>query len=284
MIKAYYRLTKPGIIYSNIFTAVGGFFLAARGHVSIPLLLAMMVGLAGVIASACVFNNYMDRGIDAKMARTKNRALVKKIISGRNALLYATILGIAGFLLLLFYTNILTAFIAFIGFFFYIVMYGIWKRRSVYGTIVGSVSGAVPPVVGYCAVTGSIDIAALLLFVILVLWQMPHFYAIALFRSEDYKAASIPVLPVKKGFYHTKIQMLLYITVFCFAVGMLTVFHYTGYTYLVVMVASGVYWLGLGIRGLQKEESKKWARSMFFFSLIIIVLFSVTLSLNSFLP
>src|SRR6266513_5066162 len=117
MIKAYYLLTKPGIIYSNVLTAVGGFFLAAKGNINILLFLAMTFGIALVVASACVFNNYIDRGIDSKMARTKKRALVKKIISDGHALIYATILGILGFFLLLFYTNVLTAFIAFVGFF-----------------------------------------------------------------------------------------------------------------------------------------------------------------------
>ncbi len=283
MIKSYYYLTKPGIIYSNVLTAVGGFFLAAKGSFNILLFLTMTFGLAFVIASACVFNNYIDREIDSKMARTKKRALVRKIIPARYALIYATILGVIGFSLLLFYTNILTAFIAFIGFFFYVVIYSIGKRGSVYGTIIGSVSGAVPPVVGYCSVTNHIDLAAFLLFLILVLWQMPHFYAIAIFRKEDYAAASIPVLPVKKGVLHAKVQMFLYVIAFIIAASLLTVFRYTGFVYLVVMVTLGLMWLGMAIRGFRINDDKKWARKMFFFSLVIILIFSVLLSLTAFL-
>lgn len=284
MIKIYLSLTKPGIILSNILTAVGGFFLAAKGEVNIPLFFSTVLGLAFVIASACVFNNYIDRGIDAKMKRTKKRALARKIISLRNAIVYATVLGIAGFFLLFFYVNFLTAFIAFIGFFFYVVMYSVWKRRSVFGTLVGSVSGAVPPVVGYCAVTNHFDLAALLLFVILVLWQMPHFYAIALFRYDDYAAASIPVLPIKKGILHTKIQVFFYILFFLLFSSLLTVFHYTGYFYFFVMVTFGVVWLGRAIQGFNVRDEKRWARKMFFFSLVIIVCFSLLLAFNVLLP
>jgi len=283
LIKAYYLLTKPGIIYSNVFTAIGGFFLAERGYFTPGLFLAMVFGLAFIIASACVFNNYIDRGIDSKMLRTKKRALVTRQISGRNALIFASILGLAGFGLLIAYTNILTSFIAFVGFFFYIVLYGIWKRRSTYGTIVGSISGAVPPVVGYCAVTNQIDLAAILLFLILVFWQMPHFYAIAMFRSDDYAAASIPVLPIKKGMYHTKIQNLFYISAFILASLSLTVFHYTGITYFVLMAVCGLVWFAIALQSLHAKEDKRMARKMFFFSLIIIVVFSLLLIFNYFL-
>ena len=207
MIKAYYLLAKPGIIYGNALTAIGGYFLAAKGIFDLSLFLSMLFGLSFVIGSACVFNNIMDQGIDSKMARTKKRALVTKTIPEFHAVVYGSILGILGFLLLLCNTNVLTALIAFIGFIFYVIVYGIFKRKSVHGTVIGSISGAVPPVVGYCAVTNNLDLGAFLLFIILVIWQMPHFYAIAIFRRDDYVAASIPVLPIKKGLFQTKIQM-----------------------------------------------------------------------------
>lgn len=283
MIKEYYLLTKPGIIYSNVLTAIGGFFLAAKGNISWSLLLAMIFGLGFVIASACSFNNYIDREIDSKMHRTKKRALVKKSITPRKAITYATALGIIGFLLLLFFTNFLTAFIAFIGFFFYVVMYSLGKRQSEYGTLIGSISGAVPPVVGYCAVTNNVDLAALLLFLILVFWQMPHFYAIAIFRYEDYSSASIPVLPITKGLKKTKQHMLFYLILFIIANAMLSLFHYTGYVYLISMTVLGIIWLVIVLRGTNAPDDKKWARKVFFFSLLLIVAFSVLLMLNTIL-
>jgi heme o synthase len=283
LIKEYYLLTKPGIIYSNVFTAIGGFFLAEKGRFDAELFLSMVFGLGFVIASACVINNYIDRRIDSKMTRTKKRALVTKTIPSKHAIVFAVILGILGFSFLLFYTNALSAFIAFVGFFFYVVMYSIWKRRSVYGTLVGSVSGAVPPVVGYCAVVGQIDAAAILLFIILVFWQMPHFYAIAIFRKEEYAAAAIPVLPVKSGIRQTKIQMLIYIFAFVFAASLLSVLHYTGYVYRAVIIALGIFWIGYGIQGMRTTDEIKWARKMFFISLIVIVAFSMLLVINNFI-
>jgi heme o synthase len=284
VIKAYYYLTKPGIIYSNVLTAIGGFFLAAKGNINSPILLAMIFGLAFVIASACVINNYIDRDIDSKMARTQKRALVKKIIPGRYALIYATILGLLGFSLLLLYTNFISALVAFIGFFFYVIVYSIGKRSTIYGTIIGSISGAVPPVVGYCAVTNNIDMAALLLFLILVFWQMPHFYAIAIFRKDDYASASIPVLPVKKGLAHTKEQIVLYILAFIIISCMLTFFHFTGYVYLIVMLTLGSMWLILAFQGFRVKDDKVWARKVFFFSLVIILIFSLLLIFSSLMP
>lgn len=284
MLKAYYHLTKPGIIYGNAINAVGGFLFASRGHVDLGLLLAVIIGTSMVIASACVFNNYIDQGIDKKMARTKKRALVSGVISGRSALLYASALGIAGFVVLGLWVNALTLCLGLIAFFDYIVLYGLSKRNSVHGTIVGSIAGAMPVVAGYTAVTGTLDRSAFLLFLILVLWQMPHFYAIAMFRLKDYTAAHIPVLPVKSGLRSTKIHIIAYVAAFTLAVSMLTVFSSAGYTYLLVMVLLGTTWVIKGIKGFGTSDDTMWARKMFFFSLLVILMFSVMLSLNVYLP
>lgn len=280
MIKKYYRLTKPGIIYGNAITTIAGFLMASKWHGNLGLLVAALAGISIVIASACVCNNYIDRDIDDKMERTKNRALVKKLIPVKNALIFASVLGLLGFLILIIYTNPLTTFLAFTGFFFYVVLYSIWKRRSLYGTVVGSVAGAVPPVVGYCAVTNRFDMGALLLFLLLVFWQMPHFYAIAIFRLKEYTAASIPVLPVIQGIRTTKIQMLLYILAFILTTVLLTIFGFTGYVYLAVMVLLGLGWLGLCIKGFNTNNNTRWARKMFIFSLVIIILFSLMIAID----
>lgn len=282
MFKTYFSLTKPGIIFGNIITAIGGFFLASKGQIDIVLLFATIIGLSFIIASACVFNNVIDRDIDVKMARTKNRALVKHRVSALNAILYASVLGILGSLTLVLFTNLLTLCIAFIGFVFYVIVYGIWKRRSVYGTVIGSISGAVPPVVGYCAVSNQFDLGAFLLFLILVLWQMPHFYAIAIFRSTDYAAASIPVLPLKKGTQETKIQMLVYIIAFIIATLLLTVFGITGSAYFIVALLLGLFWLFVGVKGFTTDDDKKWARKMFRTSLIVLTLLCMMMSVDVF--
>ena len=204
-LKRYLLVTKPGIIFGNLIAVAGGYFLAAQGQIDLGLLLATVIGLSLVVASGCVMNNCIDRDIDRHMQRTRGRVLVTGQISLLAALAHGVVLGLAGFGLLWWYTTPVATALAAFGFFIYVGVYSLWmKRRSVYGTLVGSLSGAMPPVVGYCAVTGQFDTGAALLLLIFCLWQMPHSYAIAIFRFDDYSAAGIPVLPVKEGIRVTK--------------------------------------------------------------------------------
>jgi heme o synthase len=280
MIRTYYLLTKPGIIMGNLITTASGFLLASRGHFDPLLFLATLVGLGCVIASACVFNNYIDRESDKKMARTKNRPLARGIISGKRAMFFAIFLGIVGMAALAKYTNLLAVAVALVGFIVYVVLYSFWKHRSSSATLVGSISGAVPPVVGYCAVSGRVDVGAVLFFLILVLWQMPHFFAIGMYRFNDYKAAGVPILPVTKGIQNTKVQMVLYIIAFIIAASLLLVFGYTGYIYLAVAVSLGLVWLAMGFKGFKSVNDQVWARGMFRFSLVVIMALSVVISLD----
>jgi heme o synthase len=281
MIKTYYMLTKPGIIFGNLITAIGGFALGSMGRMNYALFLATLIGLGCVIASSCVFNNYIDRYTDKKMARTQNRPLVKGVISIQSAIVFAILLGLAGVLILALWTNLLTVVGAIIGFFFYVIMYSLLKYFSSHATLIGSISGAMPPVIGYCAASNRFDIGAIILFAILVLWQMPHFFAIAMYRFDDYAAASIPVLPVKKGMYVTKVQMVVYIVAFIVACLMLTAFGYMGYIYAVVTTLIGVVWLVVGIKGFKSCNDKIWARKMFVVSLVVIMVLCTVIALES---
>lgn len=275
-------LTKPGIILGNIVTTAGGFALASKGLMNYWLFLATLAGLAFVVASAGVFNNYIDRFIDAKMVRTKDRALVTGLIPLNNAIFFGFALGLIGILCLTFYTNVLTVFVAGIGFIVYLVLYAFFKYRSFYGTIIGSIAGAVPPLVGYCAVSNLFDAGAFILFMMVVLWQMPHFFAIAIYSIDDYAAASIPVLPVRKGMQTTKLHMLLYIMAFIGTSLALTITGYTGYIFAAVAAMLGLSWLGLCINGFPKrnEENYLWARQMFFYSLVVIMGLCVAIPLD----
>lgn len=246
--------------------------------------MAFVVGTSLVIACGCVINNYIDRELDKNMARTKHRALVIGKIPTVHAIIYGVLLGLIGFWLLLAYTNALTAEIGAVGLFFYLVMYSFWKRRSWLGTVVGSVSGATPIAAGYTAVTGRFDTAALLLFLTMVCWQMPHFYSIALYRLKDYSAAGLPVLPVKKGSPRTKLEMLFYIAGFTLAASLLTVYRYTGYIYMATMLTVGFYWLQEAYSGFKTEDDGKWGRHMFFLSLTALLILSVSLSIGALLP
>jgi len=284
LIKAYYRLTKPGIIYGNIMTAAAGFLLGAHGTIGFIRMLAVLTGTALVIASACVINNYIDRDIDAKMARTKKRALVSGQISGTHALLYAAVLGAAGMAILISLTNTPTVLIGLVGFIDYVLLYTWSKRHTKFSTLIGSISGATPIAAGYVAATGTIDTGALLLFAIMAMWQMPHFYAISLFRQDDYTAANIPVLPIVEGVRRTKIQIALYVAAFGLAAVTLTLCNVTGYTFLAIMGTLSALWLWRGVQGFATTDDKRWARKMFFLSLVILLAMSILLSVDTWLP
>ncbi|ARB86118.2 protoheme IX farnesyltransferase [Yersinia intermedia] len=285
MIKQYLQVTKPGIIFGNLISVVGGFLLASKGVIDYPLFLATLIGVSLVVASGCVFNNYIDRDIDRIMERTKNRVLVKGLIDPKVSLIYASVLGIVGMLLLYVAANPLAMVLAVIGFVIYVGVYSLYmKRKSVYGTLIGSLSGAAPPVIGYCAVTGQFDMGALILLLIFSLWQMPHSYAIAIFRFKDYQAANIPVLPVIKGISVTKNHITLYILAFMVATLMLTLSGYAGYKYLVVAAAVSVWWLGMALRGYKATNDSVWARKLFVFSIIAITSLSVMMSVDFNVP
>ncbi len=186
-----------------------------------------------------------------------------------------------GGLVLLRYTNWLTFVIGFIAFVDYVVLYGLAKRRSVHGTIVGSIAGAAPVVAGYTALTGRLDAAAVILFLILVFWQMPHFYAIAIYRLKDYKSAHLPVLPAVGGIHATKVQMVVYMVAFIVATLALSAYGYTGYVYTIGMTIIGLIWLGKGIAGFRAANDTTWARRVFVFSLVVLLSFSILVSFGT---
>ncbi len=265
-------------------TAAAGFLLASKGDIVVSTLLATIVGLGLIIASGCVFNNYIDRGIDKKMKRTQQRALVSGTVSPVAALVYGTILGVLGVYILTSKTTMTATTTAIIGLFVYVLVYAYAKRRSVHGTVVGSIAGAIPPVVGYTAVTGQYDIAAGLLFLVLTCWQMPHFYAIAIYRGKDYKQAGIPVLPQVKGIPAAQQEIFLYILAFLGASSLLSLYGYTGVVYFIVMVLVSAWWLTVAYKGFSEQDKDRWAKKIFGISLLVLLVFSLMLSVDSFLP
>ncbi len=282
-VKAYYVLTKPGIVRGNLITAVAGFLFASKGVVNPGLLVALTLGVTLIVASGCVFNNYLDRNIDKKMDRTKTRALVVGSIKPLPALVYASILGLLGLAVLLFYINFLTAVIGVVAFVSYLIIYGYAKRKTMYGTLVGSVPGSLSLVAGYTAVTNSFDITALILFIIMAIWQMPHFYAIAIYRLKDYKAAGLPVISLVKGIKTTKLHTLMYIIAFGISSVLLSLYSYAGYVYLIVMLAMSAFWLWYAGKGFKTQNDDKWAKGVFGISLLVLLVFCLLLSVNNFL-
>ena len=271
-LRLYYALTKPGIVISNSLTTVAGFLFAAS---MVPVVwlagLGVVAGTALIIASACVINNIIDRKIDIRMERTKKRSLVTGIISVPRAVTFAVLMGLVGFASLIFLTNTLTVIIGIIAYVFYIVIYGYAKRTSEHGTLVGTVPGALPPVAGYIALTNQLDLAALLLFLLLVAWQMAHFYAIAIYRRKEYAKAKVPILTVVRGNKPAMEQMVIYIAAFVLIAANFTIAGYTGALFAVVMVAIGSMWFLRALKALPLKDAalEKSARKLFGFSLLV---------------
>ena len=279
MLKKYLFLTKPGILFGNFVTTLGGYFLATQGSVDFLLLLLTLLGTTLVVASGCVINNVIDQDIDHKMQRTQNRALVKKTISVPVAYIFALVLGFFGFSILWFWVNAYAFLFAVIGFVVYVGFYSLWtKRTTIHQTIVGSISGASPPVIGYTAVTGQFDVAALLIFIGYALWQMPHSWAIAIYRFDDYKNAGIPILPVARSIYRTKVESLIYVILFSIAMNALFIFGYTNWVYLIIINFLCIYWLYLAVIGFKAENDQVWAKKFFLFSVILITIMSISFS------
>ena len=284
-INTYYQLTKPGVLYGNVLTAVAGFFLAAAGSIDWAVFIAMLVGQTLVIASACVMNNYLDQDIDKIMKRTKKRPSVTGAVGDLQMRVFSAVLGIVGLIILIIGTNWLVVTIGILGWVTYVWLYGaLSKRKSIHGTLVGSISGAMPIAGGYAAVAGTVDLGLIIVFLILFFWQFPEFYSIAVYRRKEYKAAGIPVMTVVKGNRSTIIQIFVYTILYVFSTLTLTITGYTGWIYFAVMLLSGLYWIWLGYQGLTAEDPEKWARKMFRFSMIAILLLCVMLSVGALLP
>jgi len=284
-IKKYILVAKPGIVCGNLIAAAGGFFLASRGRAGTALFLSTVIGISLVVASGCVFNNLLDRNLDRKMVRTRNRVLASGLMSPKAAILYGSLLGVMGFSLLRTATNWLCLAIVLGGLGIYVGVYSVYlKRRSMYATIIGSLAGAAPPLAGYCAASNHFDLGALLLLAIFSLWQIPHSYAIAIFRFDDYAAAAIPVLPVKLGVAAAKKQILIYIAAFTTAALMLTFCDYTGYTYLAAASSLGLLWLLLAWAGYRSADDRLWAKRLFVFSILGVVALSFMMAIDATIP
>ncbi len=277
-LRAYYRLSKPGIVYGNGIHVAGAALLAWQAGFSLSAFIGVLIGTSLIIASACVVNNYIDRGIDRKMTRTKKRPSVTGLIPLSHGLVYAGITLLAGFILLTWLTNFIVVVLGVIAYIFYVGVYAWAKRTTVHSTLIGSIPGALPAMAGYVAISGVIDTTAWLIFLLITIWQMPHFYAISIFRKTDYAAAGLPVLGVKAPFKQVRNTMLAYIVLYIgVAVAMLLV----GSLHLVaglVLICLGLYWFISSLRPATTETA--WARKVFGVSLIITLAFPAVALLN----
>jgi heme o synthase len=248
-LREYYELCKPRVVMLITFTAIVGMFLATPGMVPLDVLALGSLGITLMAASAAAINQLLDRHVDARMARTCGRPLVTCALGVAESAAFATMLGIAGFAVLATWINLLTAWLTFATLVGYAGIYTLFlKRATPQNIVIGGAAGAAPPVLGWAAVTGTVDPHALLLFLIVFVWTPPHFWALAIERHEEYAKADIPMLPVTHGLEYTRLQVLLY-TLLLVAVSLLPfVFGMSGYVYLGGALVLGAVFLGYALR------------------------------------
>ncbi|MGC5771669.1 heme o synthase [Paenibacillus pabuli] len=282
MLKDMIALTKPGLLRLNVFAVAVGFWVASKWDISWISLLMVLIGSTLVIASACVINNYWDRELDQKMERTKKRIDYINHLKPKFVLGYGLVLGVAGVVLLYFLVNPLSAWMALLGWFAYIVIYTMWlKRSSTWSTSLGGIAGAMPPVIGYSAVTNQIDMGAWLLFALLFLWQPPHFWSLGIRKVEEYRAAGFPLLPVVKGVKRTKFQMIPYVFLLLPAVFLLYYYNYVGLVFLIVSGIGSLIWFVHTLSGLKTQDDEKWAKVNFLISVNYLMVVFIVMVANT---
>lgn len=269
MIKQYLLLLKPGYVISNSLMALAGFIIGSRGGFSILHLIFTMLAIFLGLITVCILNNVIDKDIDSNMIRTQKRPIVTGAISRKKAATLGIVIGVISVILFIIFTNIITLIAGGVGLFVYLVLYSIAKRKTSWSTIIGSVPGAIVPLAGYTAAVNRIDTTAILLFFILFFWQLPHFYAIAIYRCKEYAAAGLPVLSVAKGISATKIQMLIFVVCFAVVAMALALVGDIGLLYLFVLTILSILWVVYGVKGYFMKDVNKWAKQMFGISLII---------------
>ncbi len=279
-VRDYLALTKPGIVRMCLIMTAGGLWLAPRS-VGWQVWIAALIGSGLAVASANAFNMVWEREGDQKMARTRMRPVASGRVGVRSSSTFAGMLGVAAMLVLGFGTNVLTAGLAAFALLSYVCVYTPLKRVTPLALIIGAVPGAVPPLLGWTAVTNSLDLPGAVLFAILLVWQMPHFLAISVFRKQDYAAAGIRCVPVVRGETVAKIQAIAWAALLIPISMALTPLGVTGPIYLVAAIVLGAAFLvqailGLGSRGEPKADVR-WARQLFVLSLVYLPALTIAL-------
>lgn len=263
----YLILCKPRVVVLIVFTAVVGMFLAVPGLPPISALLAGTLGIGLAASSAAAINHLLDRRIDARMKRTRHRPLVTGHLTEKNVLVFALTLGFLSMAILILWVNLLTAVLTFLSLIGYAIVYTAWlKRATPQNIVIGGAAGAAPPVLGWTAVTGSLDPQALLLFLIIFVWTPPHFWALAIYRKDEYALVGIPMLPVTHGAAHTRLQILLYTVLLVIVT---TLPYLTGMSGLIYMAGVSVLNAGFLWYALRMMRSKDILLPMYTFAFSI---------------
>ena len=284
LVRDLIALTKPAIMSLLLLTALGGMFLAARGVPPFGILAATLVGGAAASGGASSLNHYFDRDIDERMRRTRHRPLPAHRISTGVAIWWGIALNVFAFIVLAVFANVLAAALALGGTVFYILVYTIWlKRSTAQNIVIGGAAGAIPPLVGWAAITGSLDLSAWLLFAIIFFWTPAHFWALALLIRDDYERAGVPMLPIVRGDEATAWNILAYaasllpLTLLLFIIGGL------GYVYLAVAIILGALFIAYAFRLLRSGTARRrtMARAVYLYSLLYLALLFVAIMVDS---
>lgn len=274
--KEIQQIIKMGLVQGNLIPAFAGAWLAVvlTNHSflsSIPQILIMLVGATLIMGGACALNNCYDQDIDSIMPSKQKRPTVNDRISDRNLLILSFGMMLIGEALL-FVLNVPSGVIGLIGIVGYVSFYSIWsKRHTVWNTVVGSFPGAVPPLIGWAAIEGSLSVTAIVLFLVVFCWQPIHFYALAIKRKDEYSLANIPMLPSVKGFNRTRVSMFIWLV--CL-LPLPFFLNELGTTFVVLATLLNLGWIYVGLTSFKKQTNKtKWATAMFIYSLNYLVVF-----------
>lgn len=282
--KRYLELCKPKVVALMVFTAWVGMFLATPGSMPWSAFIYGTLGIAMMAGSAAAVNHVVDRQIDSKMIRTRSRPLASGKLPLMRCVAFATVLGVFGFAVLLLKVNMLTAMLTFLSLIGYAFIYTLYlKRATPQNIVIGGAAGATPPLLGWTAVTGQVDPYALVLFLIIFTWTPPHFWALAIYRKEDYAKVGIPMMPVTHGDDYTRMQIIYYtlllilVTILPYLMGM------NGMVYLIGSLASGGVFLYHGIK-MWTTKSSQWALKTFVFSIVYLFVLFGLLLFDRYLP
>ena len=280
----YLALCKPKIVALIVFTALVGMLLSSPGAVPLKLMLISALGIWLAASSAAVINQVVDLKIDSEMARTRSRPLVRGNVSIQSAVLFAFVLGAASMLILTFYVNVLTAVLTLFSLIGYGFIYSMYlKRATPQNIVIGGIAGAAPPVLGWTAISNSLDPQSLLLFLIIFAWTPPHFWALAIYRRKDYAKVNVPMLPITHGVEFTRRYILLY-SIVLFLVSLLPfITMMNGPVYLAGAVLLGLVFLYHAIR-MQLDHSDRRAIRMFSYSIIYLAALFSFLILDHYMP
>jgi protoheme IX farnesyltransferase len=282
-LRAFYALTKPRVVSLIVFTAVIGMFLAVPGMVPAEILVAATLGIALVAGAAAAVNCLVEQKIDALMRRTRWRPLPRGELTPAQALVFAGALGGLGLWILFHFVNVLTMWLTVATFIGYAVVYTVLlKQATPQNIVIGGASGAMPPVLGWAAATGQVSVEAMILFLIIFAWTPPHFWALALYRTEDYAKAGVPMLPVTHGKPYTRLQVLFY-TLILFAVSLLPfVVRMSGWLYFAAAIVLGGVFVAYAVR-IYLAYTDALAQKTFRYSILYLALIFAALLVDHYL-